>query len=115
MVPLLLVGGLAVQYVLVYGRGHHRWQRLAKRQSITASSESLDRPPLEVCETQQARLQQIQSYQTRRIAAESAEEREGRLQLLHRLFCACTQSLDRSRSPIMQCIHLYTSSIYIIH
>lgn len=49
MVPLLLVGGLAVQYVLVYGRGHHRWQRLAKRQSITASSESLDRPPLEVC------------------------------------------------------------------
>ena len=49
MVPLLLVGGLAVQYGLVYGRGHHRWQRLAKRQSSTASHESLDRSPLEVC------------------------------------------------------------------
>ena len=35
-------------------------------------------------ETQQARLQQIRSYQTRRIAIESSEEREARLALLRR-------------------------------
>ena len=43
MVPLFLLLGMAVQYGMVYGKGQHRWQRLAKRQASTTSSESLDR------------------------------------------------------------------------
>lgn len=43
MVPLFLLLGMLVQYGMVYGKGQHRWQRLAKRQASTTSSESLDR------------------------------------------------------------------------
>ena len=48
MVPLLLVAGFLVQYGMVYWRGRHQWQRLAQKQASTTSSDSLERPPLEV-------------------------------------------------------------------